>query len=125
MILYAAADLLWATKIKATADALGIPCRPARNPDMLHARLAEGAVRALLVDLDKGPDALELIALARAHDPARGVRVVAWGPHVDKALLQAARDAGAHEVLTRGSMDHNLEQILISLAGSTSPPHAT
>lgn len=43
MILYLAADLLWASKIKGAADALAIPCRPVRTMEMLEARLAEAA----------------------------------------------------------------------------------
>ena len=117
MILYAAADLLWASKIKATADALGVPCRPARTVEMLEARLADSPVCALLVDLDKGEEALTLIARA-AQSP---IRVVAWGPHVAKDLLQSAREAGAHEVLTRGAFDHNLEEILITLNAKARP----
>lgn len=118
MILYAAADLIWASKIKATADALGVACRPARSLEMLEARLADSPVAALLVDLDKGADALTLIRRAKApRDGEPAVRVLAWGPHVAKDLLQAARDAGADEVLTRGAMDHNLQEILLALAG--------
>lgn len=41
MILYFAADLLWASKIKLTADAIGIVCRPVRSVSMLEARLAD------------------------------------------------------------------------------------
>ena len=113
MILYAAADLLWATRIKATADALGVPCRPARNAAMLRARLADSPVRALIVDLE-AETGLDLIALARA-EGGSGVRVLAFGPHVQKDRLQAARDAGADEVLTRGAFDHALPDLLVSL----------
>lgn len=65
MILYLCADLLWGTRIKSTADAIGVPCRPARTPDMLRARLADSPVRALIVDLDAGDAAIELIRAAR------------------------------------------------------------
>jgi hypothetical protein len=119
MILYLAADLLWASKIKATAEALGLACRPVRTPEMLDARLADCDVAALLVDLDKGEEALGFIA--RLKGPAatpreRGVRVVAFGPHVAKDLLQRARDAGANDVLTRGALEHNLEDVLLRVS---------
>lgn len=65
MILYCCADLLWATKVKSTADALGIPARPARNLDMLNARLSDCDVRGLIVDLESGPVAVELIRAVR------------------------------------------------------------
>ncbi|MBX3409731.1 MAG: hypothetical protein KF859_07575 [Phycisphaeraceae bacterium] len=120
MILYLASDLIWASKIRATADALGIPVRPVRSLEMLEARLADSSPAALLADLDAPEAALSLIARLRAHwadDKARAVRIIAWGPHVEKDLLQQARDAGADDVLTRGAFDHNLEHILLSLSG--------
>jgi CheY-like chemotaxis protein len=119
VILYFAADLLWASKIKATADALGVPCRPVRSLEMLEARLADCPVTALLADLDKPDVALALIRRLRepGQEAGRKVRVLAWGPHVEKALLQQARDAGADDVLTRGAFDHGMEEILLSLAG--------
>lgn len=118
MVLYFAADLLWASKIKATADAVGVAARPVRTIEMLDARLADSEPRAILVDLDKPDVALALIARLRAPGADAknlAVRIVAWGPHVEKELLQRARDAGADEVLTRGAMDHNLGEILLAL----------
>ena len=40
MLLYAAAALVWATRIKSLADDMGVPCRPARNEKLLRDRLA-------------------------------------------------------------------------------------
>jgi hypothetical protein len=125
VILYAAADLIWATKIKATAEALGLAARPVRTLEMLHARLADcPEAKSLMVDLDKGEEGLALIAALRAYEAAnagtgqgRRLRVLAWGPHVAKDLLQAARDAGADDVLTRGALEHNMEEVLVKLAG--------
>jgi CheY-like chemotaxis protein len=120
MILYLASDLLWATRIKATAEDLGLPARPVRTLDMLKARLADSPVKALICDLEAPELSLELIRHVKA--PAEGekpaaVRVLCFGPHVAKETLQAARDAGADEVLTRGAFDHHLPEVLMSLAG--------
>lgn len=116
MILYCAADLLWATKIKATADAIGVPCRPARTVEMLDARLADSEVRALIVDTEAGPVTLDLIARLRAAPGGDRARVVAFGPHVDTAALQAARQAGADSVMTRGAFAQRLPAVLEELA---------
>ena len=118
MVLYFATDLLWASRIKATADAMGVACRPVRTIEMLDARLADSAPTALLVDLTTPEVAMALIEHLRKPDAsaARRVRIVAFGPHVEKDVLQRARDAGADEVLTRGALDRNLEEILLSLA---------
>ncbi len=157
MILYLAADLLWASKIKGTADALSIPCRPVRTLEMLEARLGEAAgasgngesnerragagigergtagadapgagsagasaagdssLRAILLDLDKAEEALAMIARVRSEERWRGVRVVCFGPHVAKELFQRARDAGADEVMPRGSLDARLDEVLLRL----------
>jgi len=156
MILYFASDLIWATKIKGAADALGLPCRPVRSMEMLEARLADSPVRSLIVDLDRPEEAMAMVRrvrssapvagvegnsaaqgadcgvdgaftddadatqtpnLSRAPATARGIRVLAFGPHVERTLLQQARDAGADDVLTRGAFDHNMPEILTSLAG--------
>jgi len=142
MILYLAADLLWASKIKATADALGLPCRPVRNMDMLEARLTDSPVKALIVDLDVAEMALAMIGRVKGIGPrasgigeemkpgsigspdvqrsmpdaAASIRVLAFGPHIEKNTLQAARDAGADDVLTRGAFDHHMDSVLMKLA---------
>lgn len=131
MIVFFATDLIWATRIKGTADTLGVACRPVRTPEMLAARLADSPVRAMIVDLDTPDVALELIGRLRgweadrANDggpPATGrVRIVAFGPHMAKDDLQAAREAGADDVLPRGAFDHNLPDIMLDLAGRA--PH--
>lgn len=120
MLCYLASDLIWASKIKSTADALGLPCRPVRNLDMLEARLTEGGVKALILDLEAPEMAMEMLARVRAAEAPGGlerVRVLAFGPHVEVARLQQARDAGADEIMTRGAFDANLEEVLIALEG--------
>ncbi|MEC9373956.1 MAG: hypothetical protein VYC34_08935, partial [Planctomycetota bacterium] len=77
-------------------------------------------VRALIVDLDAPELALDLIRRLREPDrdqPPNRIRIVAFGPHVARQTLQAARDAGADDVMPRGAFDHNLTDILITLAG--------
>lgn len=123
MLLYLAADLIWATKIKSTADSLGLPCRPVRSLEMLEARLADQAadpVTALLLDLEKPVESLAMIARLRAPaaaDQDRRIHLLAFGPHVAKDLFQQARDAGADEVVPRGAFDHSLPKFLLRLAG--------
>lgn len=116
MILYCAADLLWASKIKGTADALGLACRPVRNLEMLDARLVDSPVRSLVVDLESEAG-LGLIRRVR-EDAARGgagVRVVAFGPHVDVERLAEAKRLGADAVMARGAFAARLSSILVEL----------
>ena len=67
-----------------------------RSATALAERVAGGAVTAVIIDLSR-PDALAAIAAASA----AGVGVTAFGSHVDEAMLAAARDAGATDVLPR------------------------
>jgi hypothetical protein len=121
MILYCCSDLLWATKVKSTADSLGIPCRPARTLEMLNARLADSPVKALILDLEAGPVAMELLARVRAAaaKPESAIRVVAFGPHVEVGALREAAAAGAESVLTRGAFSARLPEILQDLDRAT------
>jgi hypothetical protein len=135
MVVYCAADLLWATRIKSTAEALQVPCRPVRSVDMLRARLLDSPIRGLIVDLDTADLALELVAEVR-REPIRGgvpgeqspeavsgpggrVCVVAFGPHVEVDLFERARRAGADRVFARGAFDRNLPEILRALEDGT------
>ncbi len=119
MILYQTADLIWATRLKSTAEALGIPARPARTMEMLEARLADSEVRALIVDLDVPETALLLVNRLRrpnATPTEKSIRVLAFGPHVAAEAFDAARKAGADKVLPRGAFARALPDWLRALA---------
>lgn len=114
MIAYTASDLLWSSRIKATADALSVPSRKISNPDDLEALLDAGQVRLVLVDLE-APDAQAMISALRgpdASESAKCVPTLAWAPHVLVDDLEFARRAGIDRVLTRGAFAANLETIL-------------
>jgi hypothetical protein len=127
MIVYCCHDLIFATKIHSTTEALGLSCRPARSLNALQKRLDQiddgkpcGAVVAVIVDLTLGEAALDLIDLARRQDPAP--TVVAFAPHVEVALLDAAEKRGADRVMPRGAFSAELPDLLTSLAGHIADP---
>jgi hypothetical protein len=118
MVLYAASDLVWSTRIRAAAEDAGVPSRPVRDVGMLEARLADSPVRALVVDLEAFEMAMSLLSRLRgpaAEDRERRVRTLAFGPHVATERLEAARGAGADRVLARGAFDRRLGEILVEL----------
>lgn len=115
MVLYSAADLVWATKIKSLADDMGVACRPARNEKMLRDRLADSDVRMILIDLDASDQATKILGVLRgesAGERERAVKIIAWGPHVAIETLDRARQDGADEVMTRGAFSNALGSIL-------------
>ncbi|MCC6680921.1 MAG: hypothetical protein IT445_08465 [Phycisphaeraceae bacterium] len=102
MIGYHCRDLIFATKIRSTADALGAAVCVVNN----ESKLAQ--VSRLLVDLDTGETALALIRAAKAAD----VPTVAFGSHVAVDLLQQAKEAGADSVLPRSAFVNQLPEML-------------
>lgn len=126
MIVYCCQDLLFATKIRSTAEELGIGARPARDAEALGKRLDEvddgklnERVMGVAIDLALGDAALALIAQAKAH--ATGPLVVAFGSHVAAQLLEAAAERGADFVLPRSAFTASLPQILQRIAQGDQP----
>lgn len=117
MLLYACSDLLWASKIKSTAESLGLPCRPARNGEMLSARLAESPVKAMLIDLtsEHAWTLLDSLRGPKAIEGGSRVTVLCFGPHVEADAFRRASEMGAI-VLTRGGLAANLPRVLTALA---------
>lgn len=122
MIVYFASDLLWASKIKAHAEAIGINARPVRDVTMLEARLADSDVRGMVVDLDSPETAFTLLARLREHTETASkhgknarIRTAAFGPHVDTVSLHRAQNEGVEIVLTRGAMERSMERVLREL----------
>lgn len=74
------------------------------SPDAL---VGLAGVSAVLVDLSKRGALEALPAIV-----ASGTRVVAYGSHVDRTLLAAARDAGVAEVLPRSAFFTRLPSLL-------------
>lgn len=119
MILFHSSDLIWATKIKGTAEALGLAARPVRTLEMLEARLADSDVSAVVVDLEAPDVALALIRRLRPADRGareHAIRVLAYGPHVATDQFDLARRAGADHVVARGAFNARMSSILSDLA---------
>lgn len=79
---------------------------------------ANDAITLLLVDLDIGEPALELIRQARSHHAE--LPIITWGPHVAVDLLNQAGEAGASDVMTRGSFTAKLPEIIQQFTTTTS-----
>ncbi len=137
MIVFACNDLIFATKIRSTAEVLGVPARPARNLDMLRARLqriddgkGHDPVSCVMVDLELGEAAFELIKAAAAwggqldaadqggsesvqpDDSGTPPTVIAFGPHVMTSALAGAERVGADLVLARGAFTSRLPELI-------------
>ena len=122
MMIYCCKDLIFATKIRATADSLSLPSRPARDPEALKKRLdrvddgqPNEPVTGVIIDLEMGDDGLALLDQVKKHSSA--IPVVAFGSHVATQTLQAAREHGADFVMPRSVFAANLPNIIERLDG--------
>jgi DNA-binding NarL/FixJ family response regulator len=112
-ILLLTADLMFTSRVQAAAASLNVSLQlvptPAALPDKLTADCR-------LVFIDLTLDNLNLPAAVKAiHAAAPSAKIVAYGPHVDHALLADATEAGCHQVLTRGQFDKSYRDLLASI----------
>ncbi len=107
-------DLIFATKIRATAASLGIPVHQVRDASGLTAALEQRRPRGVVVDLSLAGDPIELVRIAAAH--ASAPTVIAFVAHVESELAAAAHAAGAHQVMPRSRFSTQLPAILQSVA---------
>ena len=109
MITALVTDLFFQVRIRSTAASSGRQVQFGSSV----AGIMEAAESAdlLVVDLDvDDPDPVQLIRKVKNAHP--DLRVIAFGPHVQKERLKNASEAGADEVLPRSRFTAELMQIL-------------
>ncbi len=104
-------DLMFQSRISATADALGLTPTIADTPESVGAALAE---RPAVVVIDLQAAGIDVLATIR-HAVANGAHVLAFGRHTDPATLRAARAAGASLAVPRSQLIEELPQLLESM----------
>ena len=105
-------DLMFASRITGTARDLRLTVKPARSAEALYTLARQEMPRCIIVDL-----ANPGLVLTDFIQHMRGLctpmpRVVAYGSHVDAAMLQAARDAGCDPVWPRSKFVEELPHVL-------------
>jgi DNA-binding NarL/FixJ family response regulator len=108
-------DLFFVTKVKGTADALGVALIVGRSAaDLVSA--AKAGARLAIVDMNAaGADAVEAIRACKAAAP--DCFVVAYLSHVQRELGEAAKAAGADLVMPRSKFSQDLPGLLQRHAG--------
>ena len=117
VLVVAVRDLLFRSRICAAAERLGVDARLApRGVPLADAVRGLGAA-TVLVDLgERG-----MLDEIRRAKQAPGVRVVGFLGHLEAALAQAAAEAGADEILSRGQLVQRLDDVLRA-ATAAHPP---
>jgi hypothetical protein len=98
-------DLMFASKIQATARAIGAPIQMVRDAEKLSLETGE----KLIVDLNQ-PGALEAAASWKAQGGSR--RVIGFVSHVDRETIDRARELGIDPVLPRSQFVQQIEELM-------------
>ncbi len=111
-ILMLSTDLMFSSRVAGAAARLGTSVQTVASPEMLLEHLAtSGSDPVLLLDLTiRGFDPKHWVPEFRK-SPNPPSAILAYGPHVQDAMLAAASEAGC-EVFTRGQFNARMDEIL-------------
>jgi CheY-like chemotaxis protein len=113
MILAVLDDLLFTSKVRATAASLGVPVAFARSSQGALDEMRRQAPRLVIFDLNNPrTDPLGTVAAMRADEALAGIPTVGYASHVQTEVIEAARKAGVGEVLARSAFTQRLPEIL-------------
>lgn len=115
MILAAVDDLLFSSKIRATAKQAGVELAFARSPSEILDQARALGPSLVIFDLNSGKtDPIATIAAMKKDPALAGIPTLGFVSHVDGAMIQAARNAGADEIMARSTFAGNLAEILLT-----------
>jgi CheY-like chemotaxis protein len=102
-------DLIFFSRITGAARAAGLTVRMVRTAADLIAAVRTAPPAGIILDVhNPGLDLPNLVAALREACPAMP-RLIAYGSHVEAAVLRAARQAGCDRVLPRSQFVEELE----------------
>lgn len=120
MVLAAVDDLLFSSKIRATAKAAGVELTFARSPQEILEQARTQMPSLVIFDLNSGKtDPVATIAALKTDPALATIRTLAFASHVHTDLIASARKAGADQVLPRSAFAANLAELLVSSPGSS------
>ena len=110
------ADMVFESKITATARQVDVPVRTVRTAEDALAAVAEAS--GLIVDMNIATgDPLQFVRDAKEQRP--DLRVIAFLSHVQVELARETREAGADEVMPKSEFTEHLPAILERLGVPT------
>lgn len=121
MILYASDDLIWASRIRAAADAAGLTALRIHRVEDLDCHLKNPGILAILIDIADMVTAKALLEHLASLGSCRTYPIVAFGPHVDADSLNEARAKGADQVFSRATMTRKLSSMVSQWARQNKP----
>jgi CheY-like chemotaxis protein len=105
--------MVFASKIRATAEAVGVNVRFARTLEALTSSAEEAPPDLIIVDLhNETVSPIEVATHLKANEKLKAIRLVGFFSHVETELQRKAREAGYDQVLPRSVFSRDLAEIL-------------
>jgi PleD family two-component response regulator len=112
-VLAAVGDLMFASKIRGTAEQLNVTADFARTADALFDAAKTDVPSVIILDLQHGRlDPFALVERLKADEQLRAVPVVGFFSHVEVELQRRAKEAGIDHALPRSAFTQRLPGIL-------------
>jgi hypothetical protein len=112
-VVAAVGDMIFASKIRGTAEHLNVKVEFARTEDALLDAAKAEAPSLFILDLHSTrPDPFALAARLKADEQLRAIPIVAFFSHVEMELRRRAVEAGIEHVLPRSAFTSRLPEIL-------------
>lgn len=106
-------DLFFASKIRGTAEQLGVAVSFVRNADAVLESARRDQPALIICDLhSQKSDPIELARRLKADEQLRTIPLLGFFSHVQVELQHQAEQAGFNQVIPRSAFAKNLNQIL-------------
>jgi len=116
-------DLFFASKIRGTAEQLGVSVRFLRNTESLNQAVLRDRPSLIICDLhSQRIDPIELAKELKADERLRSIPLLGFFSHVQTELQRQAEEAGFDRVMPRSAFSRNLADILSGQEPDHLPP---
>ena len=112
-IIAAVDDMIFSSKIRATAEPLGVALKFVRSVEQLMLTAAEQKPDLIVVDVhNQKIDAVALAKRLKSSEELKAVTLLGFFSHVETELQRAAIEAGFDKVIPRSVFTRDLASIL-------------
>jgi PleD family two-component response regulator len=113
MILAVLDDLMFTSKIRTTANQLGVAVAFARSAESALTEMRKSPPALVILDLNNPrTQPLAIVGAMKADAALASIPTVGYASHVQTDVIDAARAAGVQEVLARSAFTQHLASIL-------------
>ena len=108
-------NLFFLGRVEAVAEPLGYEVQRATTESVFWEFYASRRPALVLLDLEGDESIWSKVLENIDHQEAGGVKLVAFGPHENVAMLERARNLGCDLVLNKGEFNRDLPKIIEGL----------